>query len=267
MKFFRSSQWILIVALLIIECDQWFEYSPYECRLPEKYRNHIAKNLIRLEQASPSAHYPIRIALISDSHTDYQALRRMVGSINQLKPDFTIVGGDLTDLGLQEEYIQSFNCLNKLDAPFFPVIGNHDYLSNGNAIFRSMYGHSNYTIDHHAIRFVFWDDIIWENENQNPDFAWLDEQLSQGREMLHRIVIAHIPPSGDQMKGRYDSLYCQTIQSHDVALSVHGHNHFYRYSERYGDGVAYLIIPNVAKSTLVMLEIDSSGVRVIKEEL
>ncbi|MBP7460429.1 MAG: metallophosphoesterase [Candidatus Delongbacteria bacterium] len=263
----RSSRWILVAALFIIGCDQWFEYSPYECRLPEKYRNHIAKNLARLGQTPQTTVYPIRIALVSDNHTDYQALQHMIGTINQLKPDFTIIGGDLTDLGLQEEYIQSFDCFKKLTTPFFPVIGNHDYLSNGAAVFRSMYGPPNYTIDHHNIRFIFWDDIIWENDNQSPDFSWLDEQLSQGQEALYRIVIAHIPPSGDQMKDRYDSVYCQLMRKHDVAISIHGHNHYYRYSERYGDGVAYLIVPNIAKKTSVWLEIDSSGIRVIKEEL
>nr|QNT35541.1 3',5'-cyclic adenosine monophosphate phosphodiesterase CpdA [uncultured Methanosarcinales archaeon] len=58
-------------------------------------------------------------------YTD-QLLADVVTAINAESVNFTILLGNLTDNGLAYEFDNVTKRLNKLDKPFYPVIGNHD---------------------------------------------------------------------------------------------------------------------------------------------
>ena len=70
-------------------------------------------------------------AFLSDLHmgggkkTD--ALEKVIDSINEQKPEFVILGGDITDeFTSYDELTQTYELLSKLEAPTYFIYGNHD---------------------------------------------------------------------------------------------------------------------------------------------
>ena len=66
--------------------------------------------------------------------------------------------------------------MKNLNKPYLTVIGNHDYLSNGEVIYKQMFGDYNYSFEFNKNKFILFDDIIIESNN-NPDFNWLSMQF------------------------------------------------------------------------------------------
>jgi predicted phosphohydrolase len=71
--------------------------------------------------------------------------------------------------------------------------------------------------------FVVFDDVVWENNNQSPDFEWLRNELLNSSEPS--ILMAHIPPWTDQLEGSYSQKFGDIIAENNVMLSLHGHQH------------------------------------------
>lgn len=66
-------------------------------------------------------------------HRSPELMRRFVGEMNQnIKPDFVVFLGDMIqDMTLEEDlehYRLGMEILGELDAPMFPVVGNHDLI-------------------------------------------------------------------------------------------------------------------------------------------
>lgn len=87
-----------------------------------------------------------RIAALSDIHCgdprfDAGMLAEAIGEINQLAPDFVVVGGDLTADGYREqfeaakEYLEQIDCRQKIVVP-----GNHDCRNVGYLHFEDLFG-------------------------------------------------------------------------------------------------------------------------------
>lgn len=56
-------------------------------------------------------------------------LRRTISRVNELKPSFVIVGGDITSSAQQTEFDAAKHLLDQLEMPYIPVMGNHDIWS------------------------------------------------------------------------------------------------------------------------------------------
>ncbi len=66
---------------------------------------------------------------ISDIHfgrVDYPVAEQLIVKINQLKPDLTVVSGDLTQRARSAQFIEARGFLDKLSSPQIVVPGNHD---------------------------------------------------------------------------------------------------------------------------------------------
>lgn len=80
----------------------------------------------------PPAFDGLRIALVTDIHHgptySEQQVEMLVESVNRLKPDLVLLGGDYVYLGTHYESA-CFTRLSALEAPLgcFAVLGNHDY--------------------------------------------------------------------------------------------------------------------------------------------
>ena len=131
-----------------------------------------------------------------------------IDHINQLKPkpDLVLVTGDITYSGKINEFENAKKLLNKLNAPYFVIPGNHDdrlnllsafgkrscpaTFSANNQLF------INYVIDDFELRLIAVD----SNEKDKPGgeicqtrAAWLDKQLSKNIEKP-TILFMHHPP-------------------------------------------------------------------------
>ena len=235
----------LLSVVIFQSCEDMVEYSPYDVRV--RVTNVNADNIrtIKAGAGISSRSDTFTFAVISDPHTFYADLADAVSSINANRNiQFTVVNGDVTDAGLFKEFDWEYYQVSRLKNPFVTVIGNHDYLSNGKKIFQKMYGASNFSFEFKGTKMVFFDNIVWENDNSRPNFEWLSEQLDSAANYNHQLVFAHIPPGNDQLEGEYDTAFRKGLTDR-ISLMFCGHNH--NYEDNQMDGFRYIVVGSVSK--------------------
>lgn len=255
----------IAVTLLFAGCDRLFEYTPYSANVSNKFTSTTEKNLEKIKtiEQETAGQAEFKIALISDSHINYNGLAEMINLIN-LDEDvlFAIHGGDLSDGGMLKEFEIFHNTMDDLSCPYFTVIGNHDCLCNGREIYSEMFGPENYSFVFKNCKFVFFNDIVWELNYAEPDFLWLQEQLENTGQYNKVFVITHIPPWSDQFTGTSSYVYRTLMDSSNVDISIHGHHHEHEYLEYYGYGVKYLVIGAPREGVFCKMTIMADSVHV-----
>ncbi len=254
---------IILMVITVTSCDKIFEFSPYEVRIDNDIKYQTNKNLDKLNN-SDTVH-PFKFAIIADNHAFFTSLQKVVDDINSdinSEIKFVIHAGDMTDGGLQNEYLLANKILRKINVPFFTVIGNHDCLTNGVEVYKQLYGDLNYSFEYMNNKFIFFNDNIWEFNNTYPDFKWLEEQLIHSQENKNIFVIAHIPPFTDQFNEINENTYRTLINNYCVTMSVHGHVHCFSYSDYYNDGVSYLTVENTRDMEYCLVKVDKEIVTV-----
>jgi Icc-related predicted phosphoesterase len=145
--------------------------------------------------------------------------------------------------------------MENLNKPYLTVIGNHDYNSNGEVVYKQMFGDYNYSFEFNHYKFILFDDVIIESNN-NPDFDWLSTQLSDNALFKQVFVVAHIPPcDGVQFNSSMEKTYKSLMQENNVSLSIHGHIHNYYFGKFYEDSVNYLTVPWLKKPTYSIINV------------
>jgi len=257
----------LISLTLLTGCDRLFEYTPYSANVRNRFKETTKNNLDRLpaiEQES-QGQSQFKIALISDSHIFYNGLADMINLINLDKDVlFVIHGGDLTDGGMLKEYEIFHDIMDDLQVPYFTVIGNHDCLVNGRGIYNEMFGEENYSFVFKNCKFIFFNDIVWELNYEEPDFLWLENELENSGQYDKIFVISHIPPWSDQFSATSSWVFKTMLDTNNVAVSIHGHHHEHEYTEYYSDSVQYLIIGAPREGSYCNMTIYDDSVHVEK---
>jgi predicted phosphodiesterase len=250
--------------VLLVSCDSYFSYSPYEASLDRQFYNTTEKNLALINALDANESKPFKVALLSDPHYHFDKLSEAIHDINK-KNDiaFVIVAGDLTEQGLMKEYIIFYEIMKKLKVPYLTLIGNHDYLSNGEKVYAQMFGKFNYTFVFNNVKFVLFDNVLWESEKE-PDFTWFSEELRNDGRYDHTIPAAHIPPFDKQMTN-YRDLYSQMMVKNNIGISIHGHEHDFSLWPT-DEGVSYLTISSPQKRSYSELTVSPSSVTVEKIE-
>ncbi|MCK9271233.1 MAG: metallophosphoesterase [Bacteroidales bacterium] len=258
----RRFQIILIIALTLFlattACERVFEYSLYSSNVRNDRRDTHRKNLekLRLIESQMADEDTFKIGLISDSHTYYNSLADVAEQIeNDTNIDLVLHGGDLTDGGMIAEYNIFHQLMHDLKAPYFTVIGNHDCLANGRYIYNEMFGPENYSFVFKNCKFVFFNNIIWELNNAEPDYQWLRDELFSNIAYDRLFVIAHIPPWSDQFTPLNTYAYRNMMDSANVAMSIHGHHHDHYFGNYFGDRIPYLVIGSPGKDTWCTLTV------------
>jgi predicted phosphodiesterase len=235
---------LLILLAALWACENPFSFSPFEANIPKEFRNTTEKNLQKIALLdSVTTDSIFHVAVISDAHFHLNSLRDAISDINS-KGDFSfvIVVGDITENGLQKEFELFHSIMNNSKQPYLTVIGNHDYLSNGEVVYQQIFGPVNYSFTFQNVKFVMWDNILWES-NKTPDWEWLKQALTRptqeesGHPSYHHIIpFAHIPPFDGQLLDSAKSFH-GLLRKNGVKFSVHGHKHEYSYRELQGDGI------------------------------
>jgi predicted phosphodiesterase len=198
-------------ALLLAGC---VEFSPFETDLAASERDQTKKNLASLAAQTPSAEFGF--AVVSDSHQYADQLSEIVERVNA-RTDIAFLAhlGDMTDVGLREEYRATLTALQKLRIPFVTVIGNHDGISNGKKLYREMFGPYDYTFTYGAVGFICFNSNPLEFP-RTPDLAWLAAAASGLPAGIERVVaLTHQPLEG------VDSV----LKENGVSLLLNGHHH------------------------------------------
>lgn len=253
---------ILWLGILFISCDNLFEYSPYQVVADGLRKNRNETAIQQLHAKSDSVFKPFKIALISDNHTYYDDLEDQIEELNHTDSiDFVVHLGDFTLSGIYREFVWFGNLIDQLRKPVITIIGNHDCLSNGEYMYTELFGDFNFALIYNNCRLVFFDDIIWERNRKDPDFEWLEQTLEHGEQYNMQIVFAHIPPWDEQFHTGNSYLYNYIMESHQVAISIHGHRHSFRYEKRYGN-IPYLVIGDSKDREIVILEVKQNEIRI-----
>lgn len=258
----KKAIWLLIGGMLL-SCDPWFAYSPYESNVQEAYRETTRKNLELIAALSEDDSKPFKIALLADPHYHFGKLEDAIAHINS-NPEyvFAIVAGDLTENGLMQEYVYFHETMSRLRIPYLTVIGNHDYLANGERVYDQMYGLFNYTFVFNNTKFVLFDNNTIESEME-PDFQWVGRELVNNGEYHHVIPVSHIPPYDGQMD-KYRNQYHELLVRNEINLSVHGHRHDFSLEKVFGDAIEYLTISSPQKRTYAELTVSPTVLEVKK---
>lgn len=264
-KFLKQTGLLSAVTLagLLTACDMPFEYSPYDVVVEKKYRDLTAKNLAKIK-ALEGDKTSFKIAFISDNHTFYDDFEDQIKDINSRDDiDFVIHGGDITLSSLHKEFTWFNEIIGKLNVPFLTVIGNHDHLSNGKAIYEKSFGPTNYVFTFRGCKFVMFDNVIWENKNKDPEFDWFKENLKNNDNYKHVIPVSHIPPWGDQYNYGNERIFNLMMEEKDIKLSIHGHTHKYYFDKRYGQ-IDYLVVGDTPDRDYAVISIDENSYSVEK---
>lgn len=232
----------LLLSCFLISCRQ-FEYSPYVIPRSDGGDARLAATLERIALADGSRGYSF--AVIADIQSAYDELRDCVRRVNADSGiRFVFVAGDLTQYGLLREFEWVRDELDRLHAPYLPVLGNHDALANGTEIFRRLFGSLEYSFIYRGTRFVVFNDNAWEFESDVPDLVRLESQLATA-DSLRLIPVAHIPPSGDQISPAVDSAMTEKFARHRTTLCIYGHNHHFRLQTDTGERRPYVVVDNI----------------------
>lgn len=254
----------VLLLLCLTQCEL-FPFSPNEVRLDEEQRDQTAKNLRKLAKVEPSD--PFRIALMADGQWDLTEARDAVRDLNK-RDDIAFVahGGDITQMGLAKEYRWMNESFRRLKVPFFTVVGNHDLLANGKAIYEAMYGPTDYVFDFGRTRFVFLDNNSREYDfnGKNPDLDFLQDALPADGSYERAVVVSHTPPWSPDMDPELVPRFVEILREGGVVLSLHGHVHQFADEAPYGDGVRYVVADDLLSRSYLVITIGSSGTFVEK---
>jgi len=142
------------------------------------------------------------------SHIDTAAcLERAIAELNALKPrpDVTVVTGDLTDHGGEEEYANLRGILVAAAMPVFVIPGNHDSRENLRAVFLGdgylpREGFLHYAVEGYPLRIIGLDTNVpghHHGELCAERLDWLDRTLSDAPTQPTLVMMHHPPfPTG-----------------------------------------------------------------------
>jgi len=248
--------WYLLVMFLFTSCSDVIEYSPFDTLVRQRESNR--KNINKIDATSVDT---LVFVFMADSHIFYDELKDAVACINaDPSVRFVVVGGDITSLGLAQEYEWYYEIMKKLKVPFVTAIGNHDYLSNGQKVYNKMFGPTNFTFGVGNYLFIVFDDVVWENNNRSPEFSWLSRQLS---DTVHfKLLVTHIPPWSDQLEHSYQPVFKQILSDGKPLVALFGHTHAFD-SGQY-TGVTYAVTGTIEDRTYLKVTLSGNIVNIQK---
>lgn len=238
-------------------------FSPYEVRLDESQRDQTRKNLRRLARIEPTESF--RVAVLSDSHFWETEARAAVEAINRRDDiSFAIHVGDITHIGLAKEYRWLDEFFSRFDVPLFTVIGNHDQLSNGKAIYEAMYGETNYSFHFGRVKFVFLDNNSREYsfDGSVPDLGFLERELGNDGSYDQAVVVSHVPPWDGDADPELTPRFVEILQEGGARLSIHGHVHEFIDAFPFGPDVRYVSADALVNRNFLIVSISPEGTTV-----
>ena len=256
---YRTVLYLFATVSIFSSCTDLIEYSPFDTGVHSRSLNLAYADCIASKVMSGDT---LRIAYFSDSHSYFDHLNSAVSRINRRgRTSFAISGGDVADAGLAYQYKAYIDVIEKCAVPVFTTIGNHDYRSNGEILFKRLFGPTNSSFVYGDYKFIFFDDVVWENGNGRPDFDWLEQQISDTT--YSNILIAHIMPGDEQLEGEFADLFARIVTVENTLLCLHGHAH--GFSDSYFNGIRSIIPGRVKRRSYC--EISLVGKEIILENI
>lgn len=204
------------------------------CMTPTPFGSDVDQrglNAAALERLNdPSSSDRLTFVALGDSHDAYDELLDAVEAINRM-PDvsFVVHTGDVSNYGLRQEFEWTERALSRLRVPALVVIGNHDALSDGKAVYRELFGPFDFSLRWGAYKFVFFNSNALEFPGAAPDRTWLAAELADLEGADFTVLVTHQNPRRPDGPSRPSdaAFYEQLVRANRPSLIVHGHlTHF-----------------------------------------
>lgn len=253
---------MLSAALLFVGGCDYIEYHPYDTRVSGPVGVN-ATNMRRIETAT-AGRRTVRFAFLSDTQRCYDDTMDAVEAINARGGvDFVIHGGDLSDFGATKEFMWMRDILDRLAVPYVCLIGNHDCLGTGEAVFREVFGEVNFAFTAGDVRFVCLNTNAMEYDYSNPipDFGFIQRELDGLDPEVGKTVFAmHVRPYEFQFNNNVAEVFEYAIRRFPgLQFCVFGHEHRLMAEELFGDGVMYYGCPDIAKRSYLLFTLNEGG--------
>lgn len=237
------------------------EYSPHAATLDERESELHRKAKERLA-ASPPAEV-LRVALVGDTQFAFDEARDVVAALNA-RGDlaFVVQLGDFTHTGVRFEFVEMNEIFARLRVPYFVVVGIHDLVGNGEAIYLRMFGPLDDAFTAGRTRFVLFDSNSLETgfDGTVPDLARL-RRLTEPDGSFDRVVLmSHIAPHTADFDPALEEGYEALLRAQRSVVSFHAHEHGPREGEI--AGTPLWVADAVEHRTYLLATIGPDGVRV-----
>lgn len=180
----------ILFILFFVSCGK-FNLSPY---LSKVNRQHLNRdNLLKISQREAQFTNNFKVALLSDTHDYYDELDELIDHINSKKEEyaFVIVSGDITNIGLLDEFLISIKILKSLEIPFIVAVGNHDLLTNGRELYEQLFGTDTFSFNFKQTRFNIINNNNWETSTERDNHTWVKNDITANPK-THHVVISHV---------------------------------------------------------------------------
>ena len=253
----RLSQVVALCVMLFLNACDFIEYSPNQIVLDDAEQDVNEKNIEKL--TSQATDDTIKFILMGDTQRFYAESDDFVKSANgQKNLDFVIHTGDISDFGLPKEFQWVNEIMSGLKVPYMTVIGNHDLLANGPAIYKKMFGPYNFTFTYSGVKFICFDSNSREYgfDGSVPDVEWISRELSDTASFDQAVLVSHVPPFDVDADSAKEEMYAQLLANNGkVNLSLHGHQHKFTIEDHYEDGITYVVATTVGKRGYALIKL------------
>lgn len=188
-----------------------------------------------------SAQSSFRFALITDVHIrafDSNAIQDLKNSVTQINKtdsiDFVLVTGDIADEGDGTSLGIAKDVLDKLNRPFYIVMGNHDtkWSESGCNDFKKIFGYERFKFEHKGYLFLGFNTgpiIRMALGHVAPeDLDWIKQELElNGRRGKPVFLVTHYPMLPDDVDNCFD--VTDAVRRYPVKAFLGGHYHSNRF--------------------------------------
>lgn len=240
---------VAFLSILLYGCDM-FDYHPYDGKITGE-RDINKKNITKIE-ANLKGRTSFKFAFISDTQRWYDDTEDVIENINARKDiDFVIHGGDVSDFGLTDEFLWQRDILNKFNIPYVVIIGNHDFLANGEEVFMKVFGEVNKSFMAGNVKIVYLNTNALELDYSTPipNFHFIREE-NRPENRLHQktIVAMHARPYSEQFNNNVADVFHDEIKKYpNLLFCLNGHDHSLNITDIFEDDIIYYGISNIAK--------------------
>ena len=186
-----------------------------------------------------------RFAVVNDTHhVSPECGTYLEGAVRQMRaarPEFCLHAGDLTDKGQRDNHGAVRDIFKQLRAPFYPVIGNHDYATpTDRKAYTTLFPlRVNYYFRHRGWQFVGLDTSDGQRyekiEIQPATFRWLDDYLPRLDKTKPTVVFTHFP-LGLGVKYRPTNADALLDRFREFNLQAVFNGHYHAFTERTAGG-------------------------------